>query len=96
MKISLRRVCPSKCPLRLHKRNWIDDNEKISVASPLGDVYWLNETGTLIWKLCDGTHSIKDIANALVEKYDVDGETANKDVLEIVLCLEKLGLIGWR
>jgi hypothetical protein len=86
----------NKRPFRLHKRNWIDDNEKVAVAYPLGDIYWLNETGALIWKLCDGTHSIKDMASVLTEKYNVDMSTAVKDVLEITASLEKFGLVAWQ
>jgi methyltransferase-like protein len=85
-----------KRPLRLHKRNWIRDNERACVVTPLGEMFWLNETGAFIWKLCDGTLSTKAIADALVEKYGVEEDTAIKDVLEVISHLEKLGLIGWQ
>jgi len=87
-------VMLNKYPLRLHKRNWIESDGKVAVVAPLGEMYWLNETGAFIWRLCDGTHSTKAIADVLAEKYNVEGDTAIKDVLEIILYLEKLGLVG--
>lgn len=62
---------------------------------PTWKIYLLNESGALIWKLCDEVYSVIDIADVLVGKYGVDRDTAIKDVLEVVLYLEKVGMIGW-
>jgi hypothetical protein len=38
--------------------------------------YVLNETGTLIWNLCDGKHTLGDISVALCKEFDVSQDAA--------------------
>ncbi len=47
----------------------------------------LNDTGTFIWKLCDGKTTIGKIINALIKKYDVDKQIAEKDVFGLIQLL---------
>lgn len=47
----------------------------------------LNDTGTFIWKLCDGKTTISKIINALIKKYDVEKQTAEKDVFGLIQLL---------
>jgi len=47
----------------------------------------LNETGTFIWKKCDGKTTIKDIAKAVEEKFDISENQAEKDVNEFIALL---------
>lgn len=47
----------------------------------------LNDTGTFIWKLCDGKTTISKIITALVKKYEVDKKAAKKDVLRLIQLL---------
>ncbi len=44
----------------------------------------LNEVGARIWELCDGAHSVQDIADAVAEEFDVDEPTARADAVEFV------------
>jgi len=37
-----------------------------------------------IWQLCDGRHAVRDIAARLVEEFDVDLPTAERDAAEFV------------
>lgn len=47
----------------------------------------LNETGTFIWKLCDGKTSIAKIIAAVTEKYDVKKQTAERNILDLLQLL---------
>jgi hypothetical protein len=38
------------------------------------DIHVLNPTAGLIWKLCDGGHSLADMAAALGEEYDIPSD----------------------
>ena len=47
-------------------------------------VYTLNETGTFIWELIDGKKSVEDLIKAVIDKYDIDKETATRDVFSFI------------
>lgn len=47
----------------------------------------LNETGTFIWKLCDGKTTLAKIITAIIEKYDVEKQIAEKDALILIQLL---------
>lgn len=56
------------------------DNE-ITVYHPtLATSLYLNETGALIWELCDGKRSVADVINILVELYPEQREQIGDDV----------------
>jgi hypothetical protein len=44
----------------------------------------LNEVGSRIWELCDGTRSVEEIAHAIVGEFEIDEETARRDAAEFV------------
>lgn len=45
------------------------------------EVHQLNALGSFIWELCDGEHSIEDIAKRVCNEFDVDEREANDDIL---------------
>lgn len=47
-------------------------------------VYTLNESGAFIWELIDGKRNIEELISAITGKYDIDHETAEKDVLSFI------------
>ena len=53
----------------------------------------LNEVGSRIWELCDGAHSVEEIAHAIVGEFDIDEETARHDAAEFVQGLLAQGLL---
>lgn len=56
-------------------------------APPLqqdGAEHDLNEVGSRIWELCDGTRSVGEIAHAVAEEFEVDEATAAADAGEFV------------
>lgn len=48
------------------------------------DLYTLNETGRAIWARLDGSKSLHQIADELLETFDTDAETVEKDLLGLV------------
>ncbi|HBE41325.1 MAG TPA: PqqD family protein [Bacteroidales bacterium] len=50
----------------------------------MNSVYTLNETGAFIWEQIDGKKNIEELINAVIGKYEIDGETATRDVLAFI------------
>ncbi len=53
----------------------------------------LNETGLRIWQILDHRNTTSEIADSIVEEYDIDGEHAGASVSGLLQELEKNGLI---
>ncbi|HYZ88395.1 MAG TPA: PqqD family protein [Myxococcales bacterium] len=53
----------------------------------------LNEVAARIWTLCDGRRTARDIAAVIVDEFEVDAETARRDVAEFVRELLQDGLL---
>ena len=53
----------------------------------------LNETGVVLWKLLEKGSSREDMANALVEEFEVDFDQALNDVDEYIEMLKSAGCI---
>src|ERR1044071_587770 len=60
-----------------------------------GTYYALEEVGSRVWQLCDGTRRVSEIVSALCEEYDAPSEIVETDVMELIgdLINEKL-LVG--
>jgi hypothetical protein len=57
-----------------------------------GEYYSLNELGSRVWELCDGTRRVADTVAILAQEYDAPAEAIQSDVLELLteLADEKL------
>jgi hypothetical protein len=53
----------------------------------------LNETGEFLWKKISEGAEREDLIQALLEKYEVNEETANRDVDNFIQSLEQPGII---
>ena len=49
-----------------------------------GEYFSLNEVGTRVWELCDGTRTVGGIVGAVVEEYDAPADAIERDVLELL------------
>lgn len=56
----------------------------------------LNTTGTSIWNLIDGKNTARDIINLLCEQFEVDHDTAEKEVIQFLAELKQKNLIRSR
>jgi Coenzyme PQQ synthesis protein D (PqqD) len=61
-----------------------------------GQYYSLNEIGSRIWELCDGSRSVGQVVSILCEEYDSPAEIVNRDALELLeeLAVADLLMVG--
>ena len=62
----------------------IFEDQVVIALADSSQVIVLNETGTLIWQLCDGEHSFDQIVQAVVDVYDVSFDDASRDAQILV------------
>jgi hypothetical protein len=53
----------------------------------------LNPVGTRIWELADGTLTVSEILDLVVEEFEVDREEAEQDVLGFCRALADKGML---
>lgn len=53
---------------------------------------YLNDTGALIWELCDGKKSVADIIAVLAELYPESVEQVERDVKAVISRLTSAGI----
>lgn len=58
-----------------------------------GSYYDLNEVGARIWELCDGTHTIDQIAIVIAEEFEAPIDQIRADVAELLDDLGREGLV---
>lgn len=68
----------------------------VSTSHPnITDIYTLNETAALVWdSLYGGISELSEIAARICEEYEVDRDTAIKDVEDLVATWRQSGLIS--
>jgi hypothetical protein len=59
---------------------------------PSGMYFWLNECGSRIWELCDGTRTEHDISEVLIDEYDAPPEVRD-DVSALLVDLTRKHLL---
>ena len=71
---------------RRHERYTVEwmDNESLIYRSPSKMAIYLNETATVIWKLCDGTRTVKEIIDLLVDAFPEAASDVRADVKETI------------
>jgi len=69
------------------------DGEVVIIANDGSHIHMLNETATLIWNCSNKRISIVQIITEMCEQYNVDEDTASRDVLETIKSLSEKNLI---
>lgn len=69
------------------------NGEAVLVIPQEGQVKVLNEVGSRIWSLADGTRSVRQIAEIICEEYDVEGLQSEQDTIEFIEQLIKKKLV---
>ena len=72
------------------------EHEAVVVLPDRGEVKVLNDAGAQIWALADGSRSVRDIAAALCNDFDVSPAVAEADTLKFLTELQQKGLITIR
>lgn len=68
----------------------------VPVRGHVGDldaIYTLNEVGSRIWQLIDGSRTVKEIIAEISAEYDVALAEAEQDVRELLGSMKEAGLI---
>jgi hypothetical protein len=68
--------------------------EMVVLAADDSSLFVLNEVGTSIWEAADGRRSIDDLADGVCRDYDIDRETARRDVETFVEALVAAGVLA--
>jgi len=74
-------------------RKIVDEIVLVPVRGNVGDlasIYTLNPVGAFVWERLDGARTVAEVVGDVTAEFDVDTETATKDVVEL---LEELGKI---
>jgi Coenzyme PQQ synthesis protein D (PqqD) len=58
-----------------------------------GEYFALDDVGSLVWELCDGSRSVADMAELISAEFDVDASTALVDAIELLESLAGAGLV---
>lgn len=58
----------------------LDNGQSVIFDSASGNTHVLDETGSRILSLCDGTNTAEDIINHLVEEFNTSAEIIRPDV----------------
>lgn len=69
------------------------DGETVLLDRAGGKVHQFNRTATFIWSRLDGHSSPQDLAAALIEAFEVEPETAGRDVEALLQQFRVLGLL---
>jgi hypothetical protein len=70
------------------------DGEAVLLNPHAGCSYNLNQVGTLIWKMLDGTHASDEIASAICERYEVELEQALQDLEHLLADMHAHNLVS--
>jgi hypothetical protein len=60
------------------------DREAVMLRLDTGICYGLNKVGTVLWQQITGPVTIAEICAALLARYDIDAETCERQVLELL------------
>jgi hypothetical protein len=69
----------------------------VPIRSNVGDldsIYTLNEIGSMIWQLIDGKNSVREIAKAVCNAFEVTLQVAEKDTIDFLNTLEQASLVS--
>jgi hypothetical protein len=70
------------------------EDEMVIMSVKDSRVFSLNPTATRIWSAADGATPLREIvARAVVSEFDVDGDTAYQDAVELVEELAQEGIL---
>ncbi len=69
------------------------DDELVILDRARENIHQLNAAAGIVWKMCDGMHSIENICAALAETYGISLKRAQDDVMQTLTTLAELGLV---
>ena len=70
------------------------DGESVVFGRTSSKSFFMNESASAVWKLCDGSRSVQDITHILEEAFPESKSEIASDVLQIVDMLVAEGLLA--
>jgi hypothetical protein len=70
--------------------------EALVIHLSSGDYYSLDSVGTRVWENIDGTRTVEDLVELVLDEYDADRDQVVADVLRLVEQLTDEGLLVCR
>ena len=71
----------------------IFDGQATIVLPDRSEVNVLNELGSMVWERIDGSRTVGQIVEAVVQDYEVGPEAARRDILEFIGALHDHGMV---
>ena len=85
---------PSSRPLRRSGASAVQLDDNLALYDDVGQLLiLLNYTAAAVWKRCDGSTSVEDMARSLSEIHDAAPDVVGEDVRQTVRKLAELGLV---
>ncbi|MCS7192587.1 MAG: PqqD family protein [Armatimonadetes bacterium] len=104
-KLSQRRPCRfervewqnlgDKVVLKVRRSDWLASLMAWLLSRPIYRQIELDEIGSFVWQLCDGSHTIADIAERLQKRYQLSRREAFASLIEFLSQLKRKGLISF-
>ena len=70
------------------------EGQALVVLADAGEVAILNESGTLLWEMVDGQHTVAELAATLASEYGLGKVDAEQDTIEFLETLLELHAIA--
>jgi len=84
-----------KVLIKVRRSDWLGVLLRWLTSRPVHRQIELDEIGGFVWNLCDGFHSVADIAEELEQRYQLSRREALASLAEFLSQLQKRGLIRW-
>jgi hypothetical protein len=72
------------------------EEEVLLLSLSSAEYFGLNETGSFIWRLLEGSPTVKDVCARVTDAFDVSADVARQDVLALLEQLHAEGMIACR
>jgi len=74
-----------------------DEFVLVPISNNVGDMnqlFTLKDTGAFIWEQINGKNSVEDILNLLLDEFEINSDTAIKDIFRFLEELEEKKMIS--
>lgn len=88
---------PTGLPCRSERTAYrVIGGEALIMVVDRKELHRLNDVGSRVFELCDGTTSVESIVSAIVREFSVDEPTARTDVERFITELAATGAIAFK
>lgn len=83
-----------KIPVHLpHVLSRIENGKAVIFDDSTGEPFLLNETGSLIWSLCNGKVSVRAVISELTSLYEGNSSQMETEIIDFISLLSHKGII---